>query len=60
MVMQLDPVTTVRLFKGSKAKLKSIADNEGLDMADIIRWAVEEYISRYDTNPYKKDIRVEE
>jgi predicted DNA-binding protein len=45
--MQLDKITSIRLYQGDNAELQKIADLKGLDRADIIRAAVKSYIQEY-------------
>ena len=45
--MQLDKITSIRLYSGDNAELQKIADLKGLDRADIIRAAVKSYIQDY-------------
>jgi predicted DNA-binding protein len=45
--MQLDKITSIRLYSGDNAELQKIADIKGLDRADIIRAAVKSYIQEF-------------
>jgi predicted DNA-binding protein len=45
--MQLDKITSIRLFAGDTDKLQKIADSVGLEKADIIRSAVRAYIDNF-------------
>ncbi len=45
--MQLDKITSIRLYKGHNEQLQKVADRKGLDKADIIRLAVKNYLEEY-------------
>ena len=45
--MQLDKITSIRLYLNDNSELQKIADLKGLDKSDIIRAAVKSYIQDY-------------
>ncbi|MCC5631709.1 hypothetical protein LC613_28745 [Nostoc sphaeroides CHAB 2801] len=48
--MKLDKLTSIRLFQGHNEKLEIVANHQGLDKADIIRKAVNDYLAIYYNN----------